>query len=71
MACRSRGSPGGGGAVEKDVKEEEVEAFCRHEGGGRMCQEKRTRKKNEKKIGRGRKYRSMKATGGLLQAPRG
>jgi hypothetical protein len=46
MACRPGGSPGGGGAVEKDVKEEEVEVFCRHEGGGKMCQEKRTGKKN-------------------------
>jgi hypothetical protein len=65
MPFRPGGSPGGGGAVEKDGKEEEVEVFCRHEGGGRMCQEKRTRKKNEKNIGRGRIHLLMKATGGL------
>jgi hypothetical protein len=63
MACRPGGSPGGGGAVEKDVKEEEVEVFCRHEGGGRMCQEKGREKKIEKRIGWGRKCLSMKAPG--------
>jgi hypothetical protein len=42
-----------------------ADVFCRHGGGGRMCQEKRTRKNIEKKIGRGRKYLLMKATGGL------
>jgi hypothetical protein len=45
--------------------EEEAEVFCRHGGGGRMCQEKRTRIKIEKKIGRGRINLLMKATGGL------
>jgi hypothetical protein len=47
------------------VKEEAVKVFCRHEGGGRTNQGKRTRKKNEKKIGWGRKYLLMKGTGGL------
>jgi hypothetical protein len=65
MACRSGGSPGGGGAVVSDVKEEAVKVFCRHKGGGRTNQGKRTRKKIEKKIGWGRKYLLMKATGGL------